>query len=216
MAVDDTGDDVGEIVVRLAGGDLARLDERGDHGPVLGTGVGAGEQSILASERQGENGTLDDVAVDLDASVVEEQAQALPARQSVSDRLGEPGLLAEELELVAQPWLERLDERPAAFLADLAPLGGGTAADFGFDAVELGDARQRIAGDRRGTGRGKLVELATDMAPAEGQLHRVVPGHHLVAAVAIDLQDTREALEMSDHLLGLAVGSVDVGHTGRI
>src|SRR5262245_13322232 len=103
MTVDDASDDVGEIVVRLDEVELAGLDERGDDGPVLGTGVGSGEQGILASKRQGTNGALDDVAVDLDASVVEEQAQALPARQRVADRLGELALLAEQLELVAQP-----------------------------------------------------------------------------------------------------------------
>ena len=54
------------------------------------------------------------------------------------------------------------------------------------------------------------------MAPAEGQLHRVVPGQHLVAAVAVDLQDAGEAVEVSDRLLGLAVGGVDVGHAERI
>src|SRR5262249_43614846 len=110
-------------------------DERGDHRPMLGPGVGAGEQRMLAAERQGTDGPLDDVAVDLDASVVEEQAQALPAGQSVSDRLSELGLLAEELELVAQPRLERVDERPAALLTNLASLVGATATDVAFDAV---------------------------------------------------------------------------------
>src|SRR5262245_43070787 len=140
MAVDDSGDDIDDVVVRLDSVELAGLDERGDHGPMLGAGVGASEQSVLASEGQGTNGALDDVVVDLDAPVVEEQAEALPARQSVSDRFGKLGLLADEPELVAQPWLERVDERSAARLANLAPLVNGTAANVTFDPVELGDA----------------------------------------------------------------------------
>ena len=113
-------------------------------GPMFGTAVGAGEQGILAGQGKGTDGALDDVVVDLDAAVVEEQAQALPARQRVADRLGELGLLADELELGAQPRLEVFDQRPAALLADHATLLGGTAADLALDPVELGDARQRL------------------------------------------------------------------------
>jgi hypothetical protein len=91
---------------------------------MLGAAVGSGEQGVLACERERPDGALDDVVVDLDAAVVEEQAEALPARQRVADRLGELGLLADELELVAQPRLERFDQRPAALLADLATLLG--------------------------------------------------------------------------------------------
>ena len=92
-------DDVGKIAVGLDGDQLAGLDEGGDHGPMLGADVGAGEQSILAGQGERPDGAFDDVVVDLDAAIVEEQAQALPARQRVADRLGELGLLADELEL---------------------------------------------------------------------------------------------------------------------
>ena len=89
MALDDAGDDVGEIGVGLDADQLAGLDERGDHGPVLGTTVGAGEQCILASEGKGPDAALDNVVVDLNAAVVEEQAQSLPARQRVADRFSD-------------------------------------------------------------------------------------------------------------------------------
>src|SRR5262249_57797824 len=42
-----------KIMIRLDGVELGSPDERGDHGPVLGAGVGAGEQRILASEPRG-------------------------------------------------------------------------------------------------------------------------------------------------------------------
>jgi hypothetical protein len=45
----------------------------------------------------------------------------------------------------------------------LAALFGRTTADLGLDAIELGDARQRLGGDRRGAGHGKLVELSAHM-----------------------------------------------------
>lgn len=50
MAVDDPGDDVGEIGVRLDSAELAGFDERGDDGPVFAAAVGAGEQRVLAIE----------------------------------------------------------------------------------------------------------------------------------------------------------------------
>ena len=107
MAVDDAGDDVGEVGLRIDAVELAGLDQRGDDGPVLAAAVGAGEEGILAVQRERPDGAFDDVVVDLDAAVVEEAGEALPARQGVADRLGELGLLADQLELGAQPGFER-------------------------------------------------------------------------------------------------------------
>ena len=118
--------------------------------------------------------------------------------------------------LLAQPRLERFDQRPAALLADRATLLGGTAADLVLDPVEGGDARQRL-GWRSAPGRlGQLVEVPTHVAPAEGKPHVALLGQHLVAAVAVDLQDAVEAGEMRDRPLGLAIRRVDVGDARRI
>jgi hypothetical protein len=68
MAIDDAGDDVGEVAVGLD------VDQRGDDGPMFGTAVRAGEQGVLAGQGKRPDGALDDVVVDLDAAVVEEQA----------------------------------------------------------------------------------------------------------------------------------------------
>ena len=151
MAVDDPGDDVGEIGLRVDAVELAGLDQRSDDGPVLGAAVGAGEQSVLAIERDRPDGALDDVVVDLDAAVVEEARQALPARQRVADRLGELGLLADQRELGAQPGLRRPSaSRPAPLLAHGAALLGAAAADLVLDRVEAAMRFERLAGDRRG------------------------------------------------------------------
>ena len=70
MAVDDAGDDIDEIGLRLDADELIGLDQGGDHRPVLGATVRSGEQGILAHERQRPDGTFGHVVVDLDASVV--------------------------------------------------------------------------------------------------------------------------------------------------
>jgi hypothetical protein len=51
MAVDDPGDDVGEVGLRIDATELAGLDQRGDDRPVLATAVGAGEECILPVQR---------------------------------------------------------------------------------------------------------------------------------------------------------------------
>lgn len=71
MIVDDPGEDVGEIGVRLDAGELTGLDERGDDRPVGAAAVRAGEESVLAVERNRPDGALGGVRVDLDAAVVE-------------------------------------------------------------------------------------------------------------------------------------------------
>ncbi len=48
MAVDDLGEDVGEVGVRVDAAELAGLDQRRDDRPVLAAAVGASEQRIIA------------------------------------------------------------------------------------------------------------------------------------------------------------------------
>jgi hypothetical protein len=59
MAVDDLGEDVGEIGVRIDAAQLAGFDQRRDYGPVLAAAVGTGEEGVLAAEGDRANGTLD-------------------------------------------------------------------------------------------------------------------------------------------------------------
>lgn len=69
VAIDDPGDDVGEICVRLDANELAGFDQRGDDGPVFAATVRAGEQGVLAVQRDRSDGAFDDVGVDLDSAV---------------------------------------------------------------------------------------------------------------------------------------------------
>ena len=113
MAVDDAGERVGEIGVRIDAVELAGFDQRGDDSPIFPAAIRAGEESVLAIEGDGPDRTLDCIGVDLDPAVVEETGEAVPVRERVADRLGELALLADEGELFAQPGLEIGDERIA-------------------------------------------------------------------------------------------------------
>jgi hypothetical protein len=64
-------------------------------------------------ERHRTDGAFDGVVVELDATIIDEARQALPARQRVADGVGEPALLADQGELCAQLALEGFRQRPA-------------------------------------------------------------------------------------------------------
>jgi hypothetical protein len=74
VAVDDAGNDVGQIAVRLDAEELAAFDQRGDDRPMLGAAIGAGEEGVFAREGNRPNGLLDHVVVDFDPAVIEKQA----------------------------------------------------------------------------------------------------------------------------------------------
>ncbi len=133
---------------------------------------------------------LDRVAVDLGATIVEETGEALPARERMADRLGELCLLADQPEFVAQPRLEMDDDRAAPFLADDTTPFRRSSTDVVFDSIQFGDPSQRLAGDRRGTGRREFVEAPVHVRPAEGEHDAARVGEHAIAAVAVDLRDS--------------------------
>ena len=87
MAVDDLGDDVGEIGRRIDGVELTGFDQRGDDGPVLAAAVGTGEERILAVQRNRSDRSFDDVAIDLNAAVIEGSGLVLPIAR---ERSGSP------------------------------------------------------------------------------------------------------------------------------
>jgi hypothetical protein len=177
MAVDDAGDDIGEVGLRIDAAEFAGLDQRGDDRPVLGAAVGPGEERIFAIEGDGADRPFDDVGVDLDASVLEEAGEPLPSRERVADRFRELCLLADQAELLTQPRLERGDERPAPVATGGLAIVGGAAADLALDAVETGDALERLAGDGRRARRGEFIEAPANMRPAEGErdVSRITP-----------------------------------------
>lgn len=130
---------------------------------MLGTTVRTCEQRILSVERDRADKSLDGVVVELDAAVVDEARQPLPARQRVSDSFCELGLLTDQSEPGAEPGFELVDHRSALLLADGATLVGAAATDLAFDRIELGNAFERLAGDRCRTGNGEFIEASADV-----------------------------------------------------
>lgn len=116
VPLQDAGDDIGEIDLRVDAVELAGLHKRRDGCPMFSAAVRACEERILAIEGDRPDCAFDDIVIDLDAVIVDEQRQAFPARQRVSDRFREFRLLTDCPEFSAQPGFEGVDDRAALLL----------------------------------------------------------------------------------------------------
>jgi len=87
----DSRECLGEPVLEIDSVEFASLDERGDHGPVLGADVMASEERILAVQGNGADGALDDVVIHLNLTVFKILGQAVPMFGNIVERLSERG-----------------------------------------------------------------------------------------------------------------------------
>src|SRR5215467_13817535 len=217
--IDQPGENIGQISLRVDATEFAGLDERGDAGPILRALIMPGEERILAIENNRADASFDDVGVELDAAVVEEPREAVPMVQGVADVLGDGGLGRDASELLLEPGLECRHERLAALLAHRAALIGTAAPERLLDGIQGGNARERLAGDRRGTALRDVVEAAPQMGPAKSQgdcLLAFGVGNGLVGRVPVALHDAAIAIEQLERMHCAATGSVGVGDRRRI
>ena len=145
----DTADEVGEIGLRIHAVQLAALDQgEEDRGP-LAAGVGAEEGPVATSERERADGALGGVVGHLQAAVVGEATERLPAVQAVPDGFGQVALAAEALQTGLQIGLQVGQQRRALGLAHGAPGLGALTIDAALDGEEGADLLQRGKRDRR-------------------------------------------------------------------
>ena len=193
MAINDLGDDVGEVGLRIDGVEFAAFDQRCGDCPILGSAIGAGEERILPVQCYRPDAALDDIGIDLDPPVVKEVGKTVLTREGITDCLRELGLLADERELCAKPGFQTINDRPVPVLAAGAALVGGAAADVLLDRIEFGDAFECFGGNRRWPRGSEFVKPAANMGPAESKLHIVALGQRPITRIAVDLRDSREA-----------------------
>src|SRR5262249_49494559 len=82
--IDQLGEDVGEVGLRIDAVQFAGFDERSNAGPVLRAMIVTGEERILAIKYHRANASFDDVGVELDAAVIEEAGEPVPEVRNVS------------------------------------------------------------------------------------------------------------------------------------
>ena len=99
VSVEDGAEGVGEIVDGVHTCHLADGDKRGEHAPVLGADLVAGEEGVFAGQRDRTDLVFGRVGVELEGSVVEEADQAWPVRKGIADILGQRGFLRDARQL---------------------------------------------------------------------------------------------------------------------
>ena len=87
--VDELRQGIGQPGVRIDAVEFAGLDHRGDDRPVGAALVATGEERTLALECDRVDGALDGVAVDFNATVVEDAEQPFPVTRSIPHGLSE-------------------------------------------------------------------------------------------------------------------------------
>lgn len=91
------------VGVRLDVVKLCSRKECCDDGPAVGAPVRAGEEMVLAPERDRADGTLDRVGIEFDAAVVEEAAESLLPSECVSDCFGQTAAPWHAVQLAFEP-----------------------------------------------------------------------------------------------------------------
>ncbi len=86
MPLDDGGEGFGQPRIRVNAVHLAGLDQRGDDGPVPGSGIMPCKEGVLAVQG---DGAFDGIAVDLDATVGKEATKAFAVFCDVGQGLAE-------------------------------------------------------------------------------------------------------------------------------
>ena len=216
--IDELVEDVGDVGLRLDVVELARLDQRGDAGPVFGPLVMTSEERVLAIENDRADAALDNVGVEFDASVVEEADEPFPMVQTITKFVGDPGLARDARQLMLEPGPERHDERFAVLLAHAATLVGACAPDRLLDRVERGDSLKRLTGDWRFT-LGVVEEPAPQVRPAEGERDPAIGrlgGDRLVGGVTVALNNARIIVEQLQAVDRPAAGCVGEGDGRRV
>ncbi|MCY1239744.1 hypothetical protein D9M72_525540 [compost metagenome] len=170
------------------------VDERCEHREGLATALVAHEQRILPRQGHGFHRTFDHIGVHFDPAILQEGCQSAPVVERVGDGLAKRRF---RRHLVAQ-----FGEMDVQFSHDWSCLAtpyyepgiGIFAAQFRFDAIDLGNPgkdRQRL----RGAGElDDIDELAPSMGKAEGQPHGrdiTLPpalGHGFIGLIPINLK----------------------------
>lgn len=103
MAVDDGSERTGHVGQGIDGIEPARLDKRGDGRPVLGSGVVPGEESILAIEGYGPDRSLDAIVVNLNTTVCQEDAKAVPKFGDIGECFAKLRLASDASTMMRKP-----------------------------------------------------------------------------------------------------------------
>ena len=103
MAVDDGGERGAQIRKRIDRIEFAGLYKRGNGRPVLRSGIMSSEERVLAIEGYRSDGSLDGVVVDLDPTVTQEDAEAVPVFGDIGECFAKRRLASDAGTMMRKP-----------------------------------------------------------------------------------------------------------------
>ena len=217
--VGDAVDHLAQISLRIGAVELGGFDERVRRGGALAAGIGAGEQIVLAAERERADGALGGVVADLQGAVIEVARERRPAGAGITDRLGQLAAAGDHRERRIKEGREIVDQGASHALTNPLSLFG-RQFDGGALDVQVPDALQRLARNRRVGGDMDVVEVSPHMRPARDLGHaRGLPVGSLVkrpkAGIAVRLQEAMEVGQLRARVLGLAIGRIAIDDRWR-
>src|SRR5215470_12757541 len=206
ISVDHALEHVAQVGVGLDAVHLARFDQRAECRPSFSAEIRTREEMILAPECNRTDCALNWVGIKLDATVVQESREAVPARQRIADRIGKPAATRRAAELLLEPDLQLFDQRLRERPSLGHPQRRRQAANAVLDGVELAYPPQRFGCDGRVRCFEELIEITPHMHPAGGQDDIAARKQSREAGVAVDVENSREVFQMRRRSLALAIG----------
>jgi hypothetical protein len=140
-------------------------------GPSQSTTAHNPHLSIIAPHGDGTQLTLGGVVRHAEAAVVEEARERSPAFEAVVDGLASLAVFGDSGALLAQPGLQRDDERHASLIANTHAFLWRHAVDLALDGEQDIDALGGLGRDWRLVDARQIEELAPPMRPAGGLDH---------------------------------------------
>src|SRR6184192_3415164 len=174
---------VGEVVLRVETVEFGAFDQGVHRRGAPAASMGAGEEVILAADRDAAQRALGRVVVEREPAVVEAAHQRGPARPHVAERGGELGFARQVAPGLVGPGGQRRCDRLRSFLAFASSMIGHEPVDLLLDLVKPADAVERLLGDRRAIGGMHIEELSPDVMawtaptpwPVEARSPRMAP-----------------------------------------
>lgn len=163
--IGDAGQDVGEVGFGIVAVEPGGLGDGVEGGGAAAAVVGAGEEPVFSAQGERADGSFGGIVGHLEAAVGGEAAERRPAGEAVADGASQAALAADRGEGLLEESGELVELRQGSLLAGGQPVCRLVPVDLGLDGEELGDALQRLPGERRAGGGMDVAELAPGMRP---------------------------------------------------
>ena len=99
---------------------------------------------ILAAKGDRADGAFDRVVVEFDTPIIEESGEGWPARECITNGLGQATSRWNATKLHLEPRLHHLDQQPGAGDTNMPTRVCGVALDRSLDRIEFGDPSQGV------------------------------------------------------------------------